>query len=242
MRRTSFPSIAALVALVLPAVALADDPPKPSEFSLGLAWVQSNGNSNTSTGGVDFLYKGTFGAWGLEGAASLLRSEQDDELTAERYGAGLRGTYALSERWKAFAGAAWLKDQFAGLDSRLVLDGGVQYALLTGPDHTLDLVGGLSWTSDEPVIGESTSSFGAVAGVDYAWIISQSAKLTDRFRFYPSFEESDDWRVVNEFAVEAAIVSNLALKVAYLFRYDNEPVPGFVKTDSTVSTSLVMKF
>jgi putative salt-induced outer membrane protein YdiY len=48
--------------------------------------------------------------------------------------------------------------------------------------------------------------------------------------------------VVNEFAVEAAIVSNLALKLAYLFRYDNQPVPGFVKTDSTVSTSLVLKF
>lgn len=243
MRRTSFPVIAAaLVALVLPAVALADDPPPPSQFSLGLAWVQSNGNSNTSTGGFDFLYKGTYGAWGLEGTANFLRSEQEDVLTAERYGAGLRGTYAFAERWKAFAGVGWLKDQFAGLDSRLVLDGGVQYALLTGPDHTLDLVGGLAWTSDELVTGESVSSFGGVAGADYAWIISEGAKLTDRFRFYPSFEESDDWRVLNEFAVEAAIVSSLALKVAYLFRYDNEPVPGFVKTDTTVSTSLVFKF
>jgi hypothetical protein len=25
-------------------------------------------------------------------------------------------------------------------------------------------------------------------------------------------------------------------------KYDNEPVPGFVKTDTTVSTSLVLKF
>jgi putative salt-induced outer membrane protein len=234
--------VAALATLVLPAAVFADDPPKPSEFSLGLAFLQTNGNSNTSSGGFDFLYKGTYGLWGLEGVANFLRSEQEGTLTAERYGAGLRGTYAFAERWKAFAGVAWLKDQFAGLDSRLVLDGGVQYALLAGPDHTLDLVGGLSWTNDETVTGESASSFGGVAGVDYAWIIAENARLTDRFRFYPSFEESDDWRVVNEFAVEAAIVSNLALKLAYLFRYDNQPVPGFVKTDTTVSTSLVLKF
>jgi putative salt-induced outer membrane protein len=242
MNRVSHAIAAALLALVLPVAVLADDPPKPNEFSLGLAFLQTNGNSNTSSGGLDFLYRGTYGDWGAEGVANFLRAEQEDTVTAERYGAGLRGTYAFTERWKAFAGVAWLKDQFAGLDSRLLLDGGVQYALLAGPDHILDLVGGLSWTNDETVIGESTSSFGGVAGADYAWIIAENAKLTDRFRFYPSFEESDDWRVVNEFAVEAAIVSNLALKVAYLFRYDNQPVPGFVKTDSTVSTSLVLKF
>jgi putative salt-induced outer membrane protein len=243
MRRTVTSIIVAvLVALALPVVALADDPPKPNEFSLGLAFLQTNGNSNTSSGGFDFLYKGTYGAWGLEGVANFLRAEQEGTLTAERYGAGLRGTYAFSERWKAFAGVGWMKDQFAGLDSRLVLDGGAQYALLTGPDHTLDLLAGLSWTQDEEVSGDSTSSFGGVAGADYAWIIAENAKLTDRFRFYPSFEESNDWRVFNEFAIEAAIVSNLALKVAYQFRYDNEPVPGFVKTDTTVSTSLVLKF
>jgi putative salt-induced outer membrane protein len=158
MRTTVTSAIfAALLALAVPAVVVADDPPKPSEFSLGLAFVQTNGNSNTSSGGFDFLYKGTYGAWGLEGTANFLRAEQEGTLTAERYGAGLRGTYAFSERWKAFAGVAWLKDEFAGLDSRTVLDGGVQYALLTGPDHTLDLVGGRAWTNDETVTGESTS-------------------------------------------------------------------------------------
>jgi putative salt-induced outer membrane protein len=241
MRRLAV-ALTMMAALLATPALRADDPPKPNEFSLGLAFLQTNGNSNTSSGGFDFLYKGTYGLWGVEGVANFLRAEQEGTLTAERYGAGLRGTYAFSERWKAFAGVGWMKDQFAGLDSRLVLDGGAQYALLTGPDHTLDLLAGLSWTQDEEVSGDSTSSFGGVAGADYAWIIAENAKLTDRFRFYPSFEESNDWRVFNEFAIEAAIVSNLALKVAYQFRYDNEPVPGFVKTDTTVSTSLVLKF
>jgi putative salt-induced outer membrane protein YdiY len=34
----------------------------------------------------------------------------------------------------------------------------------------------------------------------------------------------------------------LALKLGYLFRYSNLPVPGFKKSDNTTTASLVLRF
>jgi putative salt-induced outer membrane protein YdiY len=36
--------------------------------------------------------------------------------------------------------------------------------------------------------------------------------------------------------------SRLALKIGYLFRYSNDPVPGFKKSDNTTTASVVVRW
>ena len=36
--------------------------------------------------------------------------------------------------------------------------------------------------------------------------------------------------------------ARLALKLAYLLRFSNEPVPGFKKTDNTTTASVVLRW
>jgi len=36
--------------------------------------------------------------------------------------------------------------------------------------------------------------------------------------------------------------AHLALKIGYLFRYSNEPVPGFKKSDNTTTASVVLRW
>jgi hypothetical protein len=65
---------------------------------------------------------------------------------------------------------------------------------------------------------------------------------TQRFTFYPNFKRSSAYRSEAEISAQAAMNSNLALKLGYLYRRSNEPVPGFKKTDNTTTASVVLRW
>jgi len=51
-----------------------------------------------------------------------------------------------------------------------------------------------------------------------------------------------NWRFESETALQAAVNDHLALKAGVQVRYDNEPQPGFKKTDTTTTVSLVFRW
>jgi putative salt-induced outer membrane protein len=233
----TFAIVALLVGLAAPAAA--ED--RPWSFSLGLSYLATSGNTDTTTGGLDLSYKHNFDPWGLEVAGSYLKAEADGVESANRMFFGVKGSRAISERWSVFAGANWLQDEYAGLDSRTVLDAGLTYKAVATDVHTLSFDFGAAWNSDDYVDGGSTDYVSGIAGLAYEWKISATAKLTERLLFVPSFEESDDWRMASDTALEAAISAKLAVKLGFQYLYDNVPVAGFEKDDTKSTVSLVVK-
>lgn len=227
---------------VAPTVDAADAPAKPWKGSLGLSYLSTSGNSSTQSFGAEFGLTRIPDPWGLEVSAKLLRAEDSGTLKAERYQAGIRGTRALDERWQAFVGASALKDKFAGIDLRGVLEAGMTYKFLLGPVHMLSFDMGLTWTSQNPTAGKTYSYVGGLGGVNYAWNISTTSALTEAFKFYPNFDTTSGWRLTSETALKASLSELLALKLGYEFRYDNRPEPGFRKTDTATTVSLVATF
>jgi len=218
-------------------------PPPPPLWtgSLGLSYLMTTGNTDTETLGFTGALARLPTPWGVEIQAAANRAESEGTTTAERYFAGVRGKRAFGERWQAFAGVSYESDEFAGFDSRMILEIGGVFRALAGPAHLLDFDAGLTWTDEEPVLGPGIDSFGALAGLAYEWKFSETASFRERLVAYPNFDESEDWRVRSETSVEAALASSWALRVSYLFTRDNLPAPGFEKDDSTTSVSLVWK-
>ena len=65
---------------------------------------------------------------------------------------------------------------------------------------------------------------------------------TQRFTYFPNFRSSSAYRSEAEITAQAAMTAHLALKIGYLFRYSNDPVPTFKKTDNTTTASIVLRF
>ncbi len=214
---------------------------KPTEFSLGLSYLATTGNSESRSGGLDLSYKRTFDPWGLEVVGSYLRADSNGEETTNRTFLGIRGTRALSERWQAFVGVSWLRDTFAGLDNRYVLSAGATYQAVKTDSQELAFDFGVAWNSEDLVSGASNDYMSGLAGLAYTWTISPTAKFTEHMLFVPSFEDSNDWRLASDTALEAAISARLALRLSFQYQYDNVPVPGFEKTDTKTAASLVIK-
>ncbi len=210
--------------------------------SLGLAYLDTSGNSETTTFGLDFDAERRPVPWGFTITGRFNRNENDGELTAERYLLRGRAVRSLSERWEVFGGLSAGKDIFAGYDLQLIAEVGATYRALLGPRHLLSFDGGLTWTDEDRIEPNPDVSYmGAILGLDYEWKISDNASLTQLLTFYPNFDENDDWRLDSETALTAAVNSWLALRLGYEIRYRNQPIEA-EKTDTTSSASVVFSF
>jgi putative salt-induced outer membrane protein len=214
----------------------------PWSGALGLSYLATSGNTDTSSFGLDIEVKRDPAPWGFAAFLKSQQAQKDGARTAERYFAAIRGERAFGERWSAFAGVSGERDRFQGIDLRMIIEAGGIYNALLGPRHNLSFDAGLTWTRDETTLDETSDSAGMLAGVFYAFQISENATVTERLVYFPNLDESDDWRYQSETALTANINSRWAVKLGYLIRYDNLPVEGFEKRDTTSSASIVMSF
>jgi putative salt-induced outer membrane protein len=235
-------TLATTAAAQTPAAPAAPPPPPRWERKAEVSLVATTGNTDTQTVGLGGSVIWRPGLWTTEARATYLRSEADDVLTAESFVAILRQARILTERFDVFGRVGFLSDEFAGVDARTTVDGGIGYKLLLGPIHTLRADGGLGYSHESRVTGEDLSFWLVSAGAAYKWQISKTADLTDGAIFTQSLEDGEDRRFGNAIALTAAITSVFSLKAAHELKFANAPVPGFEKTDTLISIALVARF
>jgi len=211
--------------------------------SLGLSWMATSGNTDTSSFGLDFGLDRRPDPWGLSFVARGTRAEDTGVLTAENYLVAGRAVRKLSERWEAFGGLQWSKDPFAGFDSQSVVSAGATYIAVNSARHYLTIDAGLTYTWEDRIPPAMDVDFaGGLLGLGWEWKLSESAKLTERLMFYPNFDTSSDWRLTSLTGLEAAVNSWLALRLGFDVRHRNEPIGDAKGTDTTSTASVVFNF
>ena len=246
-----------LVALsVWPAMAQDDgaeeEAPEPNWTNeLGLSYVGTSGNTDTSSFGLDYKGDRKPTPWGLDLAASFTRADDNGVTTAEQYYVIARGLRQLNERWSVFAGLSWARDPFSGFDARYIGEVGVEYLTVSTDHHKLSVDFGLTWTSEDQIRFDDATQeesietvdwLGAVLGLKWEWAFSKSASLSERLVYFPNFDTTADWRVGSDTAVTASLTKLLALQFSYLVRYRNQPIDDLEKTDTTTKASVVLNF
>lgn len=221
-----------------------DEAPPPVPLwtaKVGLSYVATTGNSETTTFGSDVDVARRPTPWGVEIFANYDRAENGDAVQSERTFGGARVKRALGERWELFGEATGEKDEFAGFDLRTVFAAGGTYHALTGPRHVLDTDLGVTWTDEDRIEpAEDVSFVGALVGLDYAWAITERSTFDQRLTWFPSFETSSDWRLESVTSLEASLTERLALRLGYEVRFQNEPIDDLEDTDTTTRMSLVV--
>jgi putative salt-induced outer membrane protein YdiY len=222
----------------------APPPPPPPlwDVQVGASFVGTSGNSDTASTGVDFAAHRRGSIWQIDSSASLVRTNADDVATAERYLGMLRAQRKLTSIVGLSTGIKLERDVFAGLDARSILDGGLSWALVHHPEWTLDGVTSLAWLHESHTSGESLDDPIGVLQLLSRIPFGTAGDTTQRFTYYPDFKTSSAYRSEAEITAQAAMNAHLALKIGWLLRYSNAPVPGFKKTDSTTTASVVLRW
>ena len=245
MRLTLFATLIVLFPVLAgaqPAPAPANPPPPRWERKAELSLVATGGNTDTQSLGLGASVVFRPGKWTTEARTAFIRSETNDIQTAKSLVADLRESRALTTRVEVFGRYGYLADEFAGIDHRSTIDGGLGYKALLGPVHTLRLDAGLGYSSENRLVGEDQSFALANFGTAYKWQISKTADLTDSAIFTASLDDGDAWRFGNGFALTALLSQVFSLKLSHDVKVNNSPVAGFEKTDRLTSVALVAKF
>lgn len=220
----------------------AKEPPPLWDVQLGAAFVGTTGNSDTTTFGSDFSLHRRWPLWVIEATATTVRTTDHDATTAERYIASFRGDRKLTPRIDFTTGERAERDRFAGISFRSITDAGLKYGLVRQSAWTLDGLTSIALNHEDYVQGENLNHVIAVLQALSKYAFSTSADTTQRFTFYPDFQQSEAYRAEAEVTAQAAMNSRLALKLGYLWRFSNVPAAGFVKSDNTATASVVLRW
>jgi putative salt-induced outer membrane protein YdiY len=204
--------------------------------------VGTSGNSETSSTGADFSAHRRWPVWQIESTAAAVRTDSRAVLTAERYAGTLRGQRRLTSLVGLSAGIKLERDQFSGINFRSISDVGLSWALLRQPVWTLDGITAVALNHEHPTIGANRDDPVGVFQLLSRIRLGAAGDTTQRVTFYPDFKDTSASRSELELAAQAALNSRLALRLGYLVRRSNLPVPGFKKTDVLTTASLVVRW
>ena len=227
-----------------PAPAAAPPPPPPPlwDTQIGASFVGTKGNSDTASTGADFSAHRRGLIWQIESTATAVRTDTADLTTAERYLGLVRVQRNLTPVIGLSIGEKAERDRFAGLDFRSILDGSLTWALVKQPQWTLDGATGIGWLhesrTDATTVDDPVGNFQLLSRIPFG----TAGDTTQRFTYYPDFKNTSAYRTEAEITAQAAMAAHLALKIGYLLRYSNDPVPGFKKTDNTTTASVVLRW
>ena len=215
-------------------------PPPRLEASAQLTFLDTRGNATSQSlgAGGDVIWR--LDPWTLTAKAAFAQAETEGELTARSLTSLLRGARALNERLSAYGQYDFLRDEFAGVEQRHVIEGGISYLALDAAPHTLRFDTGLGYIYEErpdEELRSATLSLGAA----YRLAISATSELTFAPRFLLPLAETEVWKLDQEVALVAALNTTLALKLSHTLRYSAEPPEGFETTDTIMAVSLVGK-
>ncbi len=233
-------TLAALLVGTAVAFTAARAEPDGFETTLSLGVTLNQGNTDSSLGNASLLSERKTDLRTIRAGIDFVYGEQDGEKSAEnlRGFAGIKET--LRDRLYATADLLAMADPIADVDYRAIVSAGLGVYLMKDDVVTLTVDAGPAYIW-EKVGGVSDDFWGLRAAQRYDRALSETAKVWQSLEFVPEAEDFDNYLLIGEIGVEAALNSRLSLRTVFKVTYDNEPAPGARKADRQLLAGLVIR-
>lgn len=214
-----------------------------TEFSV----VSTTGNTESSTFGLDATLRRVWeraeakiDAGGIR-TESVIKSrtavgtspvdfqlfeEETREKTAENYYVRGRYDYSAGKRFTVFGGADWMRNVFSGIESRVLLAGGLGNAWWDNDELRFKTFYSATYTFEEEVVSNPfvESNFpGARFSYDLWYRLTGTTEFTSLFIFDWNLDNTKDMRIDFTNTLPVSISSNLVLKPSLQLLWRNEP-------------------
>jgi putative salt-induced outer membrane protein YdiY len=238
---------AAVLALTLSPLAFAATDSRNWEGEAELGVLNTTGNSDETNINSRLRLVQDLTNWRNSGSFRTLFSESDDQTTSEKYEANLETDYKFTDHQYLFLRGSYDDDRFSGFDFRSSVTTGYGNRVWNQGDRSfLDLSAGVGYRFNklqEPNDDgerDEDEAIGSLSGqLDYA--LSETALFRQRLGTEVGFDNNDTI-TESETSIQASLLGNLSLKVAYLVTHFSDPPAGSASTDTETSLSLLYGF
>ena len=231
--------------LLIPVVLAAQAPPQPKarEFFTGLSFVNTTGNTATTTTGADeklILRPGW--RWTHTQTFGVIYGKNAGVVNTENYRAGLKTELAFSPRFGSYASISYLRNRFAGIEVQYIYSLGLSAQVLYATNDQVSVEAGLARVTQQNTTDGNDDFFSARTQALYHHSFRANTYFEQSVELLPNLKDGRDLRINSTSALVAPISTHFGLKATYAVRYDHEPQPGFRSTDAILTTGLQVTF
>jgi putative salt-induced outer membrane protein len=162
---------------------------------------------------------------------------------------GIKYDRNITKRVFAFGSGDFTHDELQGLDIRAIYSGGLGYHLISNPNTTLDVLGGINYTHESysgpvmPGFSADRNLVGVTLGESGMHKFGKSTTATEVFYFYPDLSNTGQYR----FSFDAASVTQISKwfgwQIGLSDRYvSNPPIFGTKSNDLIFTTGVNFSF
>jgi putative salt-induced outer membrane protein len=216
------------------------EPPPRLDASAQFTFLDTSGNASSQSLGAGGALVWRPDPWTYSVKAIFAQAENDDELSARSFAGLFRSSRALDERLSVYGQYDFLRDVFAGVEQRHVIEGGASYLAVDTPVHRLRFDAGLGYLYQRNPDDHFDSMTLSVAAA-YRLAISKTSEFTYQPRILLTLADAGAWKFDQDVALTVAMNTLLSLKLAHTLRYSADPPDGFKTTDRILAISVVAK-
>jgi putative salt-induced outer membrane protein YdiY len=245
-------SLASIISLACSASVFAEDKENPAiAMSAELGVLITTGNTESSSYLGKLTIDHELEVWRNKYTLDFLQKEAEvtdangkkvTEETDNRWTGTAKGNYKFTETSAMFIFGSYTSDDYGAYSTYSSLSGGYNFRALEKEKMTLDLDAGVGFVNAETQgTGESDDSELYRGSAAFEWQINDMTKFVQNV----SVEHApglDNTRTITETGVSASFSTDMQMKFTYKTVSNTEVEPGFEKTDTETSVTLVVNF
>ena len=219
--------------------------------NLELSYLNTGGNTSSQSFFGGGKLARVFGRSTLSAEGKALYAESDGVTSDKSWWGRLKYDWRLTERAFTYASQEAQRNVLKGIEARYITQLGLGYDVIKTSSDSLKAEAGLGYVRENPIARnpdppfEPFYDFGYPSGRafgEYIHSFTEKTRFTQTVEYIPNFKERDAYIFREESAFVAQVIGSLGLKVSYAVEYDNQPLPGFFKTDRVFNASLLYEF
>lgn len=235
-------ALAALLQATATSLVAQDAPKRSWTLQTDFGFVNTAGNTSTTTLNAGQAASLTRGKWTFGQEFQAVYGKTEGQTSAESYKATLRGEYALTPRLAVYGIGGWDRNEFAGISRRFEEGLGLSFKAVAVERTTLTLEAGAAANQQRDLAGIDNNFASGRGALRFKHMLGTAAYLQQLGEVLQNLEDSQDTRVSSETALVAPLSARVAFKAGYVIKYDNQPEPGFKKTDRYLTSGLQVVF
>ena len=205
-----------------------------------LSYVNSSGNTNTSSLNGSILSEAKFDEQELKAKANIFRSKDNNKKSANKYEINLDYSHMIGDRLYTYLDAYFEKDEFSDYKSRLNIGPGLGYKFIYTDDEVLDIQGGTAYAVDRFEDKKTDRYLAPRVEMNYKYKIKENIEFRQMLSYLFSSNSTNRYFVKSETGVYVKMIENLSLGINYKLDYVNKTEKK--KLDRKFMTSLVYDF
>jgi putative salt-induced outer membrane protein len=226
------PSLAPIGMAAAPPEAILD-----GEGELGGFWTTGNSDSFGISAGLKLSRER--GRWKHSLSSRADYQEANKQVTREFYQLGYKGDWKVSDRAYAFGLAQFESDRMAGFDQRWSVGSGVGVQLAKSDTLNVRVEGGPAFRHTGFLDGMEETNLSGRGALGIDWRLREGLRAKQDASIYA---ESGATSIQSTTALDAKLLDKLSARFSYSLRYESQPLPGAVSTDTVTRASVVYDF